>query len=208
MKNEPLRQSKWSRAILREDQIVYAAKDAWAGSLVMQALNKLAYTHRKPTSQELSTGIPVRLSARTSNKIIGYGRIVEKVADDDGATDDGGTGRSKRRKTAEAFIVEVAHVTIRGALRPDGQQVMDDVSVGDKIQWALCSLRLSTEEELAEIKTVPEAERVQHWRVPPGYNVGDTCAKEQQGATAREWRRICKENGYGDVGWEGWGNRY
>ena len=157
LKNESLRQSKWSRPSLREDQIVYAAKDAWAGSLVMQVLNKLAHTHRKPTSQELSAGTPVRLSARTSNKIIGYGRIVEKVSDDSGSTDgcnaggDAG-GRSKRRKTAEAFVVEVAHVTVRGALRPDGQQVMDDVSVGDNVQWALCSLRLSTDEELAEIK--------------------------------------------------------
>ena len=56
--------------------------------------------------------------------------------------------------------------------------------------------------------TVPEANRVQHWRVPPGHNLGDTCTKEQQGATAREWRRICKENDHRDEGWEGWGNRY
>ena len=55
---------------------------------------------------------------------------------------------------------------------------------------------------------VAEADRTPHWRVPPGYAVGDTRQKEKQGATAREWRKICAEKEFTDEGWEGWGRRY
>ena len=59
-----------------------------------------------------------------------------------------------------------------------------------------------------EFCLVPAMNRTPFWRVPPGYNIGDTCAKEKQADIAKEWRKICKENGYEDSGWEGWGRRY
>ena len=59
LKEERVRQSKWSRSTLHADQIIYAAKDAWAGSLVIQKLNELACTHRKPTSLVSFTVLPI-----------------------------------------------------------------------------------------------------------------------------------------------------
>ena len=66
----------------------------------------------------------------------------------------------------------------------------------------------SASSNAVEYCSVPAINRTPFWRVPPGYNIGDTCAKEKQGEIAREWRKICKENGYEDCGWEGWGRRY
>ena len=66
----------------------------------------------------------------------------------------------------------------------------------------------SASSNAVEYCSVLAISRTPFWRVPPGYNVGDTCTKEKQGEIAREWRKICKENGYEDCGWEGWGRRY
>lgn len=50
------------------------------------------------------------------------------------------------------------------------------------------------------------ADRTPHWRVPPGYSVGDTCRKEAQRTIAREWEAICIENSYEEEEcWKGWG---
>ena len=76
-----------------------------------------------------------------------------------------------------------------------------------KSRTGACHTRTATS-ITPEYCKVAEADRTPHWRVPPGYAVGDTRQKEKQGATAREWRKICKENGYEDCGWEGWGRRY
>ena len=55
-----------------------------------------------------------------------------------------------------------------------------------------------------EYCTVPEEERTQFWRVPPGYGVGDTCAKEHKRDIAREWKNILEEKQVADHGWEDW----
>ena len=61
----------------------------------------------------------------------------------------------------------------------------------------------STSEEYC---TVAEADRTPHWRVPPGYNVGDTCKKENPRIIAREWEAICDTNSYNEEEcWKGWG---
>ena len=51
---------------------------------------------------------------------------------------------------------------------------------------------------------VAEADRTPHWRVPPGYAVGNTRQKETQWDIKREWRKICEEKEFVDEGWEGW----
>ena len=373
LKNEPLRQSKWSRAILREDQIVYAAKDAWAGSLVMQALNKLAHTHRKPTSQELSTGVPVRLSAnrwnidraierglmpreydglyelhlieeikimalndqlsdeRVHEALVGSGdfgderylfdELMESSRGSSATNENAYTSldmdrmarewndrveeerhkgeniypktagllksfftkRAERKNRERALATEVGGTPVsdtvdkvrrsllqkdrgynfesvqseprpverdsskpsagtvsRVPVPPMQVQVGGSEAVRQLVQAEAHVTRpqphleapraarrrnpprcmrcgkkkggslhkVSAQANSLEYCKVPEADKTPHWRVPPGYAVGDTRQKEKQGNSAREWRRICKDNSYGDEGWEGWGNRY
>ena len=76
-----------------------------------------------------------------------------------------------------------------------------------KSRTGACHTRTATS-NTPEYCKVAEADRTPHWRVPPGYAEGDTRQKEKQGATAREWRKTCKEKDYEDEGWEGWGSRY
>lgn len=76
-----------------------------------------------------------------------------------------------------------------------------------KSRTGACHTRTATS-NTPEYCKVAEADRTPHWRVPPGYAIGDARQKEKQGATAREWRQICAEKEFVDEGWEGWGSRY
>jgi hypothetical protein len=47
-------------------------------------------------------------------------------------------------------------------------------------------------------------ERTPHWRVPPGYEVGDEREKEPKKKVVREWKKILKEKQFDDAAWKDW----
>jgi hypothetical protein len=51
---------------------------------------------------------------------------------------------------------------------------------------------------------VPEEERTTFWRMPAGYEVGDTRQKEGQRRILAAWRQVLTEHGVSDEGWEDW----
>ena len=83
------------------------------------------------------------------------------------------------------------------------QDAMHAVRKDKKVGSFHKSNAASNSEEYCKVAT---ADRTPHWRVPPGYNVGDACKKEAQRKIAQEWKRICRESGYNDESWAGWDN--
>lgn len=132
--------SIWSAVRLRRELKEYAARDAYASSLVGQKVHKLCKIHRFPKRSDLQNGTPVRLLGSNSKEIGAFGRIakIDQV-------------------TKQIFVtIEVVWKPSMTLIPRNVNDVaattkmVQDVNSDEHIFWVIERMRLSSEAEMEE----------------------------------------------------------
>ena len=143
-KNDSIRRSRWSSETLTEDQVTYAALDAYVAYILANKIEQYCKTFRPPKDEsELTQGTPVRLTAISSQDVVGFGVIIGPC------TNPYATSSTKKRKVTKQYSVRVARVRKPGALALDGNLM--STFINKVVIWPMSRLLLSTTVEVGSV---------------------------------------------------------
>lgn len=143
LKDDTIRRSKWSTPKLNEQQITYAALDAYASFILASKVKDYCNQFKRPNDGILEKGQPIRLTAANSDDVIAFGTVEgEHEAKNRNRT------KSKQRKIIALYTVKVIHVRIPGALTMNA--TLMGSCAGRTIPWSRDRIVLSTVDKLCK----------------------------------------------------------